>query len=547
MIYLPETNLKPITPYYKLLIPDSAINLGEYSLEKIKGPLVLIILDGWGLRDSIRGNAIAGAHTPNIDGLWKNYPHTTLDCSGEDVGLPGGQMGNSEVGHLNMGAGRIVYQELTRISKAVRDGTFFDNDVLRQAVEHAHKNRSALHLMGLLSDGGVHSHIEHLFALLEMAARRRLTEVYVHCFLDGRDVPPDNALEYIQALENKIKEIKTGKIATVMGRYYAMDRDRRWERTERAYQALVEGRGLRALSAESAVKEAYGRRETDEFVQPTVVEERGNPVATIESNDSIIFFNFRPDRARQITRAFVDDEFEGFNRGPALANLYYVCMTQYDRTIGAPVAFPPQLIKNTLGEVLSAAGIKQLRLAETEKYAHVTFFFNGGVEKPNPGEERILIPSPRVATYDLKPEMSANEVTEELIAQLRFDIYQVIITNYANPDMVGHTGDMAATIKAVETVDRCVGRAVKAILDKDGVVIITADHGNAELMRDGDDQPVTAHTTDPVPFILVGNQVRGAVLRPGRLEDVAPTMLQLMGMEKPEEMTGKSLILRDGT
>ncbi|MFZ5632831.1 MAG: 2,3-bisphosphoglycerate-independent phosphoglycerate mutase [Bacillota bacterium] len=517
-------------------------------MAKLKGPLVLIILDGWGLSDVSRGNAIASAGTPNIDSYWKNYPHTVLGCSGEDVGLPEGQMGNSEVGHLNMGAGRVVYQELTRISKAIRDGSFFENDVLRQAMDHALRAGGALHLMGLLSDGGVHSHINHLFALLEMAGRRRLEKVYVHCFLDGRDVPPDNALEYIKQLEEKIKELKTGRIATVMGRYYAMDRDRRWERTERAYRALVDGQGLKALSVEAAVKESYARQETDEFVQPTVIEDgAGNPVATVKNGDAVIFFNFRPDRARQLTRSFVDSDFRGFDRGQALENLYFVCMTRYDKTIEAPVAFPPQRLKNTLGEVLSAARIKQLRLAETEKYAHVTFFFNGGVEPPNPGEERILIPSPKVATYDLKPEMSAPEITEELVGQLQFDRYRVIIVNYANPDMVGHTGDMEAAVRAVETVDRCLGRAVGAILKKNGVAIITADHGNAEHMRNEAGRPVTAHTTDPVPFILVGEQVRGAVLRPGRLEDVAPTILDLLGIEKPKEMTGSSLIIHENS
>ncbi|MCL6612487.1 MAG: 2,3-bisphosphoglycerate-independent phosphoglycerate mutase [Peptococcaceae bacterium] len=514
----------------------------------MKGPLALIILDGWGLRDSRAGNAIAGASTPNMDSFLEKYPHTVISCSGEDVGLPGGQMGNSEVGHLNMGAGRIVYQELTRISKAIRDGDFFENEVLIRAVEHAHRNGSDLHLMGLLSDGGVHSHIDHLFALLELARRRQLDRVYVHCFLDGRDVPPDNAAEYITQLEEKIKELKTGRIATVTGRYYAMDRDRRWDRTRMAYRALVAGEGLKALSAGAAVRESYERGETDEFVRPTVIEDRdGSPVAVVKSGDAVIFFNFRPDRARQLTRAFVDRDFAGFDRDRPPDDLYFVCMTQYDKTIEAPVAFRPQRLKNTLGEVLSSAGIKQLRLAETEKYAHVTFFFNGGVETPYPGEERILIPSPRVATYDLKPEMSAPEVTEEFVAQLRFDRYKVIVMNYANPDMVGHTGDMEAAVRAVETVDRCLGRAVRAVLERDGVALITADHGNVEYMRDGAGNPVTAHTTDPVPFILAGEQFKTAVLRPGRLEDVAPTILDLLGIPKPPEMTGSSLILNENT
>ncbi|MFZ5652630.1 MAG: 2,3-bisphosphoglycerate-independent phosphoglycerate mutase [Bacillota bacterium] len=515
-------------------------------MAKFKGPLVLVILDGWGLRDSAEGNAIAGASIPNMTGYLKDYPHTTLICSGEEVGLPEGQMGNSEVGHLNMGAGRTVYQELTRISKSIRDGEFFHNDMFLEAVNHSLRNEGALHLMGLLSDGGVHSHITHLFALLELAGRYRLEKVYVHCFLDGRDVPPDNALEYIEKLEQKIKELKTGKIATVMGRYYAMDRDRRWDRTERAYRAIAAGQGLKALSAGAALAESYGRGETDEFVQPTVIEDgAGSPVATVKSGDAVIFFNFRPDRARQLTRAFVDREFQGFNRGDPIENLYYLCMTQYDKTIEAPVAFRPQRLKNTLGEVLSSAGVRQLRLAETEKYAHVTFFFNGGVETPYPGEERILIPSPRVATYDQKPEMSALEVTEEFIGQLQFDRYNVIIMNYANPDMVGHTGDMEAAVRAVETVDRCLAGVVDYVLQKNGVVLITADHGNAEYMKDNEGNPVTAHTTEPVPFILVSRQFKNACLKPGSLQDVAPTVLDLLGLEKPVEMTGNSLILRD--
>ncbi len=517
-------------------------------MTNIKGPLVLVILDGWGICGDSAGNAIARAGTPNFNYYLENYPHTVLSCSGEDVGLPGGQMGNSEVGHLNMGAGRVVYQELTRISKSIRDGDFFQNSILLQAVGHALKNGGGLHLTGLLSDGGVHSHIGHLFALLELARRRRLEKVFVHCFLDGRDVAPDSALEYIYQLEEKIKELNIGRIATVSGRYYAMDRDRRWERTMMAYRAMVAGEGLKAPSAGTAVKDSYGRGETDEFVRPTVIVDRcGMPVATVKNVDSVVFFNFRPDRARQLTRAFVDRDFAGFDRGEALSGLYFVCMTQYDKTIESPAAFAPQRLKNTLGEVLSAAGIKQLRLAETEKYAHVTFFFNGGVEPPVPGEERVLIPSPRVATYDLKPEMSALEVTEEFIGQLHFDRYGVIIINYANPDMVGHTGDMEAAVRAVETVDRCLGRVVRATLEKGGVAVITADHGNAENMMDREGHPVTAHTTSPVPFILAGEGFRGAGLRPGRLEDVAPTLLDMLGLEKPQEMTGSSLIVKKGT
>ncbi len=513
-------------------------------MTKLNGPLALIILDGWGMCSNVKGNAIMNARTPNMNKFFNLYPHTELSCSGEDVGLPAGQMGNSEVGHLNIGAGRVVYQELTRISKAVKDGDFFNNAVLLKALEHSLENNSSLHLIGLLSDGGVHSHIEHLFALLELAGRYNLKKVFVHCFLDGRDVPPDNALQYIKQLEDKINEIGTGKIATVMGRYYAMDRDRRWERTHLAYQAMVEGKGLQTNSAGAAVIDSYQRGEYDEFVRPTVVlDESGNPTGVIKDGDSVIFFNFRPDRARQITRAFVDREFTGFARNGRLENLYFVCMAQYDREIEAPVAFMPQVLKNTLGEVLSKKGIKQLRLAETEKYAHVTFFFNGGVEAPNPGEERILVPSPKVATYDQKPEMSANEVTEEFIEQLEKNHFKVIILNFANPDMVGHTGDMQATIKAIETVDQCLGRIVERMLEKDGVVLITADHGNAECMKDEMGNSVTAHTTSPVPFILIGEKYKNLSLKKGRLEDVAPTVLELLGLEKPAEMTGNSLIL----
>lgn len=515
-------------------------------MSKFKGPLVLAILDGWGLSRNKEGNAIAMASTPNMNELLKNYPHTVLNCSGEDVGLPDGQMGNSEVGHLNMGSGRVVYQDFTRISKSVRDGVFFENDVLRRAMGHVMKNNSALHLMGLLSDGGVHSHIDHLFALLEMTRKNQVGRVFVHCFLDGRDVSPDNGMVYIRQLEQKIKDLKNTKIATVMGRYYAMDRDRRWERTEMAYRAMVAGEGLMTMSAEEALNDSYLRGQTDEFVQPTVIGDGlGNPVAVIENGDAVVFFNFRPDRARQLTRSYVDNEFREFNRGDGPDNLLFVCMTQYDKNIVAPVAFGPQVLKNTLGEVLGAAGIKQLRLAETEKYAHVTFFFNGGVESPNPGEERVLIPSPKVATYDQKPEMSALEVTEEFIGQLKLDIYKVIIMNYANPDMVGHTGFMDKTVIAVETVDSCLGRVVKSTLEEDGVVLVTADHGNAEQMRNNEGQRVTAHTTEPVPMLLVSEQFRHSLLRPGRLEDVAPTILDLLGLEKPLEMTGKTLLIRD--
>ncbi|MEG6615109.1 2,3-bisphosphoglycerate-independent phosphoglycerate mutase [Peptococcaceae bacterium 1198_IL3148] len=510
-------------------------------------PLVLMILDGWGISNQQQGNAIALAKKPNIDQYYKHYPHTMLSASGEDVGLPEGQMGNSEVGHLNIGAGRVVYQELTRITKEIKEGGFFANPEFLAAIQTVKKNGSALHLMGLLSDGGVHSHINHLFALLELAKRENLERVYIHVFLDGRDVPPANAQQYIDELEKKCAQLAVGKIVTVMGRYYAMDRDQRWDRTERAYRALVLGEGLKTEHAEEAVEESYRRDETDEFVQPTVmVTPNGKPLATVRDGDAIIFYNFRPDRARQITRAFVDRDFSGFKRPAEHPRVHFVCMTQYDKTIVAPIAFKPQKLVNTLGEVLSKNNVQQLRLAETEKYAHVTFFFNGGVEVANPGEERVLIPSPKVATYDLKPEMSANEVTAALLEQLALDQYQVIIMNYANTDMVGHTGKMDAAIKAIEAVDKCVGQVVRAVLARQGTVLITADHGNAELMADEAGNPVTAHTTDPVPFILINdNQYKQVKLKTGRLEDIAPTMLEILHIEQPKEMTGKSLIVKD--
>ncbi len=506
-------------------------------------PLVLVILDGWGLCAGVGGNAIAQAATPNMDGFLARCPHTVLSASGEDVGLPAGQMGNSEVGHLNMGAGRVVYQELTRISKAIRDGSFFTNEVLLEAADFAGRNGRSLHLMGLLSDGGVHSHIEHLFALLELAKARGLDDVFIHAFLDGRDVPPANAREYFAALAVRLAELNCGAVATVMGRYYAMDRDRRWDRTEKAYNAMVFGEGCAVNSPLEAVEGGYRRGETDEFISPAVVvREDGRPVARIADGDAVVFFNFRPDRARQISHALVDQDFSGFERRTGRPKVHFACMTLYDETIDAPVAFKPQVLLNTLGEVLSKRGISQLRLAETEKYAHVTFFFNGGVEEPNPGEERILIPSPKVATYDLKPEMSAPEVTGAFLEQLAAGRHRVMIMNYANPDMVGHTGYMTAAVKAVETVDRCLGRVVGAVLEKDGTVLITADHGNAERMKDEHGGPHTAHTPNPVPFILICRDVEGIALHEGRLENVAPTILQLLGIPKPAEMTGESLI-----
>ncbi|MBU4533419.1 MAG: 2,3-bisphosphoglycerate-independent phosphoglycerate mutase, partial [Firmicutes bacterium] len=502
--------------------------------------LVLVLLDGWGLACCGEGNAITTARTPNWDRLWDQYPRTTLITSGEEVGLPPGQMGNSEVGHLNLGAGRVVYQELTRISRDIRNGSFFNNPVLVHTINGVRDQGKALHLMGLLSDGGVHSHIQHLFALLEMVKGLGVKRVYVHPFLDGRDVPPANALEYIDALEDKLQSLEIGAVATVMGRYYGMDRDKRWERTARAYKALVYSDGIPADSARDAVEKAYRREETDEFVQPSIIVRHGEPVAQIEEGDGVVFFNFRPDRARQITHSFVDRDFAGFNRGPEPPSVYFTCFTEYEKAIEAPVAFAPEKLTNTLGEVLSRHGVRQLRLAETEKYAHVTFFFNCGIEQPYPGEDRILIPSPQVATYDHRPEMSAREVTDTFLE--KFGEYDVVIMNYANPDMVGHTGDLKATVKAVEVVDECLGRVIEAVLATGAVALVTADHGNAEMVRDGAGCVYTAHTCNPVPFLLVSAETRGVLLREGRLEDVAPTILEILGLPVPEGMTGRTLI-----
>ncbi len=503
-------------------------------------PLVLVILDGWGLNDQIEGNAIAQAKKPGMERILARCPHTYVRTSGEDVGLPEGQMGNSEVGHLNIGAGRVVYQDFSRISLAIEDGSFFANSVLQRAVAHTKSYNSSLHLMGLLSDGGVHSHIDHLFALLEMAYRENIKKVYLHAFLDGRDVPPTNAVEYIKTTEQRMKDLKTGTISTISGRYYAMDRDMRWDRVEKAYRALVFGEGFTAESAEEAVLNSYKRSDTDEFVKPTVIMGDSGDGAKIQDGDAVIFFNFRPDRARELTRAFVDEEFRAFKRAHK-PDVFFVCMTEYDKTIDAPVAFKPLLLKNTLGEVLSKNGLTQLRLAETEKYAHVTFFFNGGVEEPFPGEDRVLIPSPKVATYDLQPEMSACEITDTFSLELMKNKYQVIIMNYANADMVGHTGDLKAAVKAIEVVDDCLGRLVEKVVSRGGTVLITADHGNAEKMVDECGSCHTAHTINPCPFILCSNKI-DVELRPGRLEDIAPTILHLLGLPKPPEMTGKSLI-----
>jgi len=512
----------------------------------LKQLVALIILDGWGYSEEKRGNAIYLAKTPNFDHLWDTFPHTTLAAAGEAVGLPEGQMGNSEVGHLNIGAGRVVYQDITRISRAIRSGEFYRNPVLVEAMEKAQKNGSALHLFGLVSDGGVHSHLTHLYALLEMAKRFGLKRVYIHAFLDGRDVPPTSAVQYLREVEERCCQLGTGEIATVSGRYYAMDRDKRWDRVQKAYEAIVYGKGERALSAVDAVEKSYENGVTDEFVVPTViVDEYGNPRGRVAPGDVIIFYNFRADRARQLTRAFTDEDFSGFERN-GHPKVHFVCMTEYDATIPAPVAFPPEELRNTLGEVLSRNGIKQLRIAETEKYAHVTFFFNGGVEKPFPGEERILVPSPKVATYDLKPEMSAYEVTETVLKEIAKEKHHCIILNYANPDMVGHTGVLEAAVKAIEAVDECLGKVVAAVLEKGGTALVTADHGNAEqMLEEGGDQPHTAHTTNRVPFILVGERYRNCKLRgDGALEDIAPTILELLGIPKPEEMTGSSLIQR---
>ena len=510
-----------------------------------KKPTVLMILDGYGLNDRVEGNAIKQANTPVMDKLMAEYPYVKGLASGMAVGLPEGQMGNSEVGHLNMGAGRIVYQELTRITKEIQDGDFFKNEALLHAVKNAKENGSALHLFGLLSDGGVHSHITHLFGLLELAKKEGLEKVYVHCFLDGRDTPPQSGKGYVQELTDKLAELGVGKIATVMGRYYAMDRDNRWDRVERAYNAITKGLGVSAESGVAAVQNSYNNGKNDEFVEPAVVMENGKPVATVQDGDSVIFFNFRPDRAREITRAFCCDDFDGFAREKRIQTTY-VCFTDYDETIpNKEVAFHKVAITNTFGEFLAAHGLKQARIAETEKYAHVTFFFNGGVEEPNEGEDRILVKSPKVATYDLKPEMSAPEVCEKLVGAIKSQKYDVIIINFANPDMVGHTGVQKAAIQAIEVVDGCVGKAVDAIKEVNGQLFICADHGNAEQLIDYETgAPFTAHTTNPVPFILVNADPSYTLREGGCLADIAPTLIELMGMEQPKEMTGKSLLLK---
>ncbi len=500
-------------------------------------PAALIILDGYGIAPACSANAISLARKPHLDALWERWPHATLNASGLAVGLPEGQMGNSEVGHLNIGAGRVVYQELTRIDLAIEDRSLFENAVLDEAIDSAVSAGRTVHLMGLVSDGGVHSHITHLFALLEMAKVRGVERLVVHAFLDGRDVPPESGLGYVRQLQSFLGELGVGEIGTVMGRYYAMDRDNRWDRVQKAWQAIVLADGIAGDSAEAAVERSYGEGVTDEFVVPAVVRAAG-----VADGDTVIFFNFRPDRAREITRAFVDPTFEGFER-PVFPTVHFVCLTEYDPTIPAAVAFPKELPTHVLGDVLAEQGLKQLHVAETEKYAHVTFFLNGGVEAPKPGEERVLVPSPKIATYDLKPEMSAPQVTEVLVEAIAEDRADVYLVNYANGDMVGHTGVLDAAVAAVEAVDAGVGTVVEAVRAKGGVVMITADHGNAECMVDADgDTPFTAHTLSQVPLVVVADGV-SALEDGGILADVAPTLLDLLGIEKPQEWTGRSLLV----
>lgn len=510
-----------------------------------KKTTVLMILDGYGLSDSVKGNAIAQAKTPVMDKLMAECPFVKGNASGLAVGLPDGQMGNSEVGHLNMGAGRIVYQDLTKITKSIQDGDFFENKALLDACANAKKHDSALHMFGLVSDGGVHSHNTHIYGLLELAKRQGLEKVYVHCFLDGRDTPPESGKEYVEDLEAEMKKIGVGEIATVSGRYYAMDRDNRWDRVEKAYLALTKGEGETTESAPAGIQASYENGVTDEFVLPTVVTKDGAPVATIKDGDSVVFFNFRPDRAREMTRVFCADDFDGFDRGERVKT-EFVCFTEYDVTVpNKKVAFVKEEITNTFGEYLAKNHMTQARIAETEKYAHVTFFFNGGVEEPNEGETRILVKSPKVATYDLKPEMSAYEVCDKLTGAIRSGDYDVIVINFANPDMVGHTGVEAAAIQAIEAVDECVGKAVDAVKEVDGVMFICADHGNAEKLIDEETgEPFTAHTTNPVPFILFNADPAYSLREGGCLADIAPTLLELMGMEQPKEMSGTSLLVR---
>ncbi len=513
-----------------------------------KKPIALIILDGFGINEAVEGNAIKAAKKPNIDRYFAEYPTTALFASGMAVGLPDGQMGNSEVGHTNIGAGRVVYQELTRITKSIEDGDFFSNESLLGAVENCKKNDSALHLIGLLSDGGVHSHIDHLFGLLDFAKKNGLSKVFVHPIMDGRDVSPTSGVGFIKALAEKLENTGVGKIATVSGRYYAMDRDNNWDRVVKAYNAIVKNDGEMTEDIIAAIEKSYitkdenGALITDEFIRPTVICENGVPVGKIGANDSVVCFNFRPDRAREITRTFVDPDFTGFER--EMFPLYYVCMTQYDASMpNVNIAFKPQVLTNTFGEYIAKKGMKQLRIAETEKYAHVTFFFNGGVEDVYEGEDRKLIPSPKVATYDMQPEMSAYKVADACVELVNEDKYDCIILNFANCDMVGHTGVFDAAVKAVEAVDECLGKVVDAIMAKGGKILITADHGNADKMFEPDTKAVfTAHTTNPVPLIVMG--AGDVQLQKGKLCDLTPTMLDLMGLDKPEEMTGQSVIVK---
>lgn len=507
-----------------------------------KSPTALIILDGFGLRDVTKGNAVIQAKKPNFDRYMSEFPHSTLRADGEFVGLPEGQMGNSEVGHMNIGAGRIVYQSLTRVNISIREGEFAKNPTFIEAMNHVKEKGTNLHIFGLLSDGGVHSHINHMFALLKLAAEQDVKNVYIHAFLDGRDVGPQTAKTYINETLEKIKEYGVGQFATISGRYYAMDRDKRWDREEKSYRAMVYGEGPTYKDPIQLVDDSYANGIYDEFVIPSVmVDENDQPVATIKDEDAVIFYNFRPDRAIQISNIFTNEEFDGFDRGPKFPkNLHFVCLTHFNETVNGYVAYKPVNLDNTLGEVLAQHGMKQLRIAETEKYPHVTYFFNGGKEEVNPGEDRILINSPKVATYDLKPEMSAYEVTDALVEQINADKYDVIILNYANPDMVGHSGKLEPTIKAIEAVDECLGRVVDLILEKGGRAIITADHGNSEEVITLEGKPMTAHTTNPVPVIVTDKNVK--LRTDGKLGDLAPTILEMVGIPKPEEMTGESII-----
>ncbi len=507
-----------------------------------KHPLALIIMDGYGYRESDAGNAIHTAKTPNMDKFLRQCPHTVIGASGMDVGLPNGQMGNSEVGHTNIGAGRVVYQELTRITKSIDDGDFFENEAFLHAVDQCLWFHSTLHIFGLMSDGGVHSHLDHICALLDLAKQKGLDKVCVHCFMDGRDTPPTSGIGYVQKIVDKIAELGIGCISTIDGRYYAMDRDKRWDRLERAYDAIVRGKAPVNPDPIAAIQASYDAGVTDEFIEPVIITEGAN----VCPDDAVIFANFRPDRAREITRAIVDPDFDGFARENGNLPVHYVCMTQYDATMpNVEVAFKPQVLTNTFGEYIAEKGLHQLRIAETEKYAHVTFFFNGGIEKEYKNEDRALIKSPSVATYDLKPEMSAYEVTDEVLKRIESDKYDIIILNYANCDMVGHTGVFSAAVQAVEAVDKCVGKVVDALLAKGGAALITADHGNADQMLENDGvSPFTAHSTNPVPLVLVGRDEVKALDKGGMLADLAPTMLELLGLEKPEEMTGRSLLIK---